>query len=780
MRAISLRETTSGNFVRAGIGGDSVLGAVSQAVSAWETFVVEPLGGSKVALKSLQSGLFVSVGTDYSNELLTATAAAITTSATFEWIQPSASTVSLQASNGHFVGLTPSGRLQAAAGPAVEFAFDHSAWRPASGATEAIGARRDQLGPLSPAVVAALEGASDPSSLNIDWEAYGFPATPTFCYAPSPAGSPDVTRDQLENALQTNCDIVLLRGDSGVYEISDLVSIVNEHASRRLHVQGLNQPVIKLVRESSTGARLANPSAVVRIGGQHNISVADVTIDGGRYEHDVAASIANVTEFNFNAVGPDLLERQAAYVTSLTDRTAPTYECADNQTQLRTAGHRFDGQTGITVNDSTSVFLSGVTVRDVWGTGFSVGFQSSFVTLYDCMSVRHGLNGISCNWAAGVLVEFCESHAVARVAFRVEPNKGNVTERITYYGCLSRDDDSLLAPELRLSAADLIGGTLDDWLSRWYDPLVSPGDVLVTDGNQNLTFVGTICEVFASLQGFGSARDVSYVACHAVNRHAVGWLLTSTVSSVRFIDNTLETSRFTHGGLRGTRSIDYSKRADEDLYLHAGGERSVFAFDGNRVTRIAAGGPERPYSLLSPPKPANTFLAVGGYDDVTLRGSTIEQADGGIVVLDARELLIEDFTFISQVVPQGHWYQEPIVPAGSNSDLQNWDQIVGRLASPCTNGQGLLFTGEWKELGADRRLTGEFYEGDSVRFAGINFFELSGGPAGIEVNLGELEPHGEVRFDGETTFIGLTNSRVRALSTAWSQPNTPGFQPTFL
>jgi hypothetical protein len=59
---VALRSVQNGKYVRAGVGPQSLLAAVSDAVGGWETFRLVRLAGDRIALQSLQSGSYVRAG----------------------------------------------------------------------------------------------------------------------------------------------------------------------------------------------------------------------------------------------------------------------------------------------------------------------------------------------------------------------------------------------------------------------------------------------------------------------------------------------------------------------------------------------------------------------------------------------------------------------------------------------------------------------------------------------------------------------------------------------
>ena len=75
----------NGNFVRAGVGPKTLLAAASSHIRGWETFEIEPLSASKFAIRSVQNGLYVSLGAD---GRLSASARDITSRETFSTRAP--------------------------------------------------------------------------------------------------------------------------------------------------------------------------------------------------------------------------------------------------------------------------------------------------------------------------------------------------------------------------------------------------------------------------------------------------------------------------------------------------------------------------------------------------------------------------------------------------------------------------------------------------------------------------------------------------------------------
>ncbi len=59
---IALQSTLSDKYVRAGLDVDSYLGAVSDHILGWETFIVHKLDNNKIALQSILSGKYVRAG----------------------------------------------------------------------------------------------------------------------------------------------------------------------------------------------------------------------------------------------------------------------------------------------------------------------------------------------------------------------------------------------------------------------------------------------------------------------------------------------------------------------------------------------------------------------------------------------------------------------------------------------------------------------------------------------------------------------------------------------
>lgn len=59
---ISIRCAQNNKIVRAGIGKETLLGAVSDRTAGWETFELIKLGGNRVALRSVQNGKYVRAG----------------------------------------------------------------------------------------------------------------------------------------------------------------------------------------------------------------------------------------------------------------------------------------------------------------------------------------------------------------------------------------------------------------------------------------------------------------------------------------------------------------------------------------------------------------------------------------------------------------------------------------------------------------------------------------------------------------------------------------------
>lgn len=105
----------NGKYVRAGVGQQSLLAAVSDRAQAWETFQKIPLGGNRVAIRSVQSGKYVRAGVG-SQTLLAAVSDRIAGWETFEWIDLGGSRIALRSvQNGKFVraGVGPNTLLAA-------------------------------------------------------------------------------------------------------------------------------------------------------------------------------------------------------------------------------------------------------------------------------------------------------------------------------------------------------------------------------------------------------------------------------------------------------------------------------------------------------------------------------------------------------------------------------------------------------------------------------------------------------------------------------------------
>jgi len=66
---VALRSSKSGKYVRGGVGPQGMLAAVSGAVGTWERFQLVPLGEGRVALRSVQNGRYVRAGIGQSGYL---------------------------------------------------------------------------------------------------------------------------------------------------------------------------------------------------------------------------------------------------------------------------------------------------------------------------------------------------------------------------------------------------------------------------------------------------------------------------------------------------------------------------------------------------------------------------------------------------------------------------------------------------------------------------------------------------------------------------------------
>ncbi len=91
---IALVSEQSGKVVRAGVGPDSHLAAVSDHIAGWETFEVSELSGNKVAFRSTQSGKYVRAGVGPDSHLA-AVSDQVKGWETFEWIADTAPPSSL-------------------------------------------------------------------------------------------------------------------------------------------------------------------------------------------------------------------------------------------------------------------------------------------------------------------------------------------------------------------------------------------------------------------------------------------------------------------------------------------------------------------------------------------------------------------------------------------------------------------------------------------------------------------------------------------------------------
>ena len=111
----------NGKYVRAGVGQNSLLAAVSGRALSWETFQKVPLGGNRVAIQSVQSGKYVRAGVG-PQTLLAAVSDRVAGWETFEWIDLGSSRIALRSvQNGKFVraGVGP-GTLLAAVSDRVQ------------------------------------------------------------------------------------------------------------------------------------------------------------------------------------------------------------------------------------------------------------------------------------------------------------------------------------------------------------------------------------------------------------------------------------------------------------------------------------------------------------------------------------------------------------------------------------------------------------------------------------------------------------------------------------
>lgn len=91
---VALVSEQSGKVVRAGVGPDSHLAAVSDHIRGWETFEVLVVGGNQVALRSSQSGKYVRAGVGPDSHLA-AVSDHVKGWETFEWIADTAPPSSL-------------------------------------------------------------------------------------------------------------------------------------------------------------------------------------------------------------------------------------------------------------------------------------------------------------------------------------------------------------------------------------------------------------------------------------------------------------------------------------------------------------------------------------------------------------------------------------------------------------------------------------------------------------------------------------------------------------
>ncbi|MBI5684722.1 MAG: hypothetical protein HZC54_06550 [Verrucomicrobia bacterium] len=102
-RRVHLRSVVNQRWVRAGVGEDSKLAAVSDAAHGWETFEIHELGAGRVALRSVQSGRIVRGGIS-AQTLLGAVSRAAGLWETFEMLPQSGNRVAFRcAANAKYV-----------------------------------------------------------------------------------------------------------------------------------------------------------------------------------------------------------------------------------------------------------------------------------------------------------------------------------------------------------------------------------------------------------------------------------------------------------------------------------------------------------------------------------------------------------------------------------------------------------------------------------------------------------------------------------------------------